>query len=247
VRWRLLWVPCSAQYITLVVTQHKHKIARHVSANHSPSPCPCRLRLTHLPTTIPTLHLTLSPPYLSLLLLPCQVALDEAGNVIGCIDIRLPQSVTGVAPSGVPAGDTGGCGVQCGVFNWAVGHGLCPHGVCRICRVALAVCPSLHDRWICACPGHCVFPHVAPLGAPLPPHTLCLPWLSIPHPHTPPGIASRVVSPSCSRPIHPSHPFSPSPPLPPPLTPQAAPTCTTLWWRRRRGGAGWARHSWPQA
>ena len=40
-------------------------------------------------------------------ILNLQVAVDAAG-VVGCIDLRPPQSATGKHPSGVPAGDESG-------------------------------------------------------------------------------------------------------------------------------------------
>lgn len=39
----------------------------------------------------------------------CLVAIDAAGNVLGCIDIRLPASRTGKHPTGVPDNDPDGC------------------------------------------------------------------------------------------------------------------------------------------
>lgn len=39
----------------------------------------------------------------------CLVALDDAGSVVGCIDVRLPFLSTGARPSGVPESDDQGC------------------------------------------------------------------------------------------------------------------------------------------
>jgi len=63
----------------------------------------------------------------------CLVAVDPASDaVVGCIDIRVPQAATGMAASGVPAGEAGGAYI----LNVVVEEGARGRGVGRQLMVA---------------------------------------------------------------------------------------------------------------
>lgn len=49
-----------------------------------------------------------TPRYSGRPLSQCLVAVDDAENVVGCLDVRLPRQVTGIHPEGVPREDESG-------------------------------------------------------------------------------------------------------------------------------------------
>lgn len=65
----------------------------------------------------------------------CLVALDTSGLVVGCIDIRVPQTATGMATSGVPPGEPSGAYI----LNVVVSEHVRGRGVGRrLMRAAMA-------------------------------------------------------------------------------------------------------------